>query len=67
MKKELFFSRLQLRELRAQFASVPKVNPDGAMFNAFRRYVKGLPESMRAQLAANNIPWVSHLARGSFV
>jgi hypothetical protein len=67
MKKSLYFSRAQLRALREQFGSVEKVNPDGAQFNAFRRYVNGLPKSMREQLAANNIRWLSYLSRGSLV
>jgi hypothetical protein len=67
VKKQIYFSRFQLRQLRADFGRVTKVNPDGAMFNAFRRFVNALPEPQRAQLAANNIPWVSRIARGSMV
>jgi hypothetical protein len=63
MKKEQYFSRLQLRELRAQFANVPKVDIDGPVFKSMKAYLKGLPESIRAQLAANNIQWLSILAR----
>jgi hypothetical protein len=67
VKKETFFSRAMLRELRMQFAMIDTVNPANAQFNAFRRHVNGLPEPQRAQLAANNIRFLSHIARGSFV
>jgi len=67
MKKEMFFSRVQLRQLRLEFGRIHTANPTGALFGSFRRYVNGLPEPMRAQLAANTIPWLSHIARGSFV
>ena len=67
MKKEMFFSRAQLRTLREEFNKLKRVDPDSLLFNSVRRYVNHLPECQRAQLAANNIPWLSRLARGSLV
>lgn len=63
MKKEHYFSRLQLRHLRAEFSKLPKVDIDGVIFKGMKAYLKSLPEPIRAQLAANNIPWLSILAR----
>jgi len=63
MKKEQFFSRAQLRELRKQYDQIKRVDPDSLALARLEFFVGQMPEPMRAQLAANNIPWVSYMAR----
>lgn len=66
MSEELFYSREQLRGLRAIFgclSSKAELRECGMSVFGLFQHVRELPEPKRAQLAANNIRWLSRIAR----